>query len=592
MRLERPDKGPSPRHCSRFSSSYCWQVLELLLDALDDQVDAQSRAQLRASLRGRNVAAYYAMDDLLGLQCMAEWNRPFRGDPATSRLLVSVIRKHEKMELVDRRVRKDSCLSAVKQIDSSFRPLPIDIESDPVFVEMRRLLGEILGPPPSIEAIAESARHGPGSSIVHSFASRSSYFKYAEWPYAVNRRARDLLIDVIRLDQRWIGALEQSYRSRYRIAPWAILNQDAFWTNVTMDEYSWNRVTTVPKDGTKDRPIAIEPPGNIFLQLGIEGLIRTALKPYGINLDSQQKNRRWALRFSKENRGATIDLSNASDTISREICRRLLPQCWFDLLDSVRSPYGEFPDGTGWRYAKMSSMGNGSTFVLESLLFYALCSAISRCFGHSSDRIAVFGDDLLVESYLARHCYIYLGVFGFKPNISKSFVFGNVRESCGVDAFQGVDIRPVFLKRQPINDLDIYNDRNRLNRWFAIHHGCANPAPLDDFFWKHLSGRALLGPESDTEYDSYWHISDFPSIPYESVTRRVHVIPARDLWFRKLMHDLHGASDGGKFLVNEVSEGAISMVPRDPSYSGGYSTDGLRLDHPKHAYSRNVSSGS
>lgn len=588
MRHVKAQRASTSRLCARYSSNYCWQVFEHLLNALDRQVDESLRSELYSVLRGRSIARYYGLESSLGLQCMTEWNRPFRGDPASCRLLVSVIRKHENMELVDRRTRKVNCLEAVKLLDSSFRPITTGLDSDPVFIEMRRLLKEILGPAPSIEMIAESARHGPGSSITHSYSDRSSYFKYERWPYAVGRRARNMLIEVIKLDPRWIGALEQSYRSRYHIAPWAILNQDTFWANVVNDEYTWNRVSTVPKDGTKDRPIAIEPPGNIFLQLGIEGLIRTSLKTYGINLDSQERNRRLALRFSKEDRGATIDLSNASDTISREICRLLLPHPWFELLDSVRSPYGEFPDGTGWRYAKMSSMGNGSTFALESLLFYALCRAVSRCYGHSSDRIAVFGDDLLIEGYLATHCYIYLELFGFCPNLKKSFVRGHVRESCGVDAFDGIDIRPVFLKRQPRNDMDIYNDRNRLNRWFAIHHGCSNPEPLDDFFWKHLSGEALLGPESDTEFDSYWHVPDFPAVAYKSLRRRVHEIPARDPWFRKLMHDLHYSSDGGKFLVNEVSEGAISMVSRCPSYSCGYTTDGLLLDHPKHAFRQNA----
>jgi hypothetical protein len=393
-----------------------------------------------------------------------------------------------------------------------------------------------------------------------------------------------MLIQVIQLDSRWLGALESSYRRRYRIQPWRILNWDTFWKGVIHDEFNWNKVTTVPKDGTKDRPIAIEPAGNIYLQLGIEGVIRSRLKLWSCNLDSQDKNRRWALQFSKENSGATIDLSNASDTISRAFCQAILPPDWFELLDSVRSPSGVFPDGTGWRYAKMSSMGNGTTFALESLLFFAMSKAISSVFGHRKDRISVFGDDLEIEDYLLIHHYAYLREAGFIPNVAKSFGKGNVRESCGVDAFIGTDIRPVFLKRFPIDDMDLYNDRNRLNRWFAIHLGSAAPDSLDQYFLKYLSREFLIGPESDTEFDGYWHSSGFPTVEFQSWRRRTVEIPARDFDFRKLMHDLRGSSEGGKFLVQESREGGMSLVRRFPVYSSGYTTDGVLLDQPKLSY--------
>lgn len=576
------------RNGRRYPADYCWQLLALLFRELRNQVDVELGREMERVIRTRSIPGYYELDALCGLQCMATWSRPYRGNPAVVRLLGSVIRKHEMMELVKASERKKQCLESVKTLDASLFSFRNSWNSDPVYLRMKERIREILGPRPDSEVIAENARHGPGSSITHSFEHRSAYFKYAEWPYAVSRRARALLIEVIKLDPRWIGALEQAYRTRYRLKAWNILNQDVFWANVVNDEYQWNRVTTVPKDGTKDRPIAIEPAGNIYLQLGIEGVIRQRLKTVGIDLDSQNRNRRLCLLFSRENNGATLDLSNASDTVSREFCRAVLPPGWFDLLDCVRSPSGEFPDGAGWHYAKMSSMGNATTFVLESLLFYALSWGISQTFGSPKDRISVFGDDLMIEGYLARHHYIYLRESGFIPNMQKSFVTGNVRESCGVDAFNGEDIRPVFLKRQPRSDMDVYNDRNRLNRWFAVHFGTENPRSVDDFFMKYIGGDLLLGPESDTEFDGYWHDSRFPCIAFKSAKYRVAELPGREFFFRKLMHNLRGPSEGGKFLIQEVREGAISVVQRTPSYSSGYATGGFLLDHPKQPYGANA----
>lgn len=572
------------RTLMRYPADYCWQVFSLLFDSLRDQVDVELGKSFEKALRARSIEAYYQLDALCGLQCMSTWSRPYRGNPAVARLLSSVIRKHERMELISKGDRKKNCLESVKTLDSSLPTSRKSWSTDSVYLRMKVILEEILGVVPDSEVIADNARHGPGSSLTHSFEHRSSYFKYAEWPYAVSARARSLLIEVIYHDPRWVGALEEAYRRRFGIPSWRLLNQEIFKRNIVNDEYNWNRITTVPKDGSKDRPIAIEPAGNIYLQLGIEGVIRQRLKARGVNLDSQEKNRRWCLRFSKENDGATLDLSNASDTVSREFCRAVLPTKWFDLLDSVRSPCGEFPDGTGWYYTKMSSMGNATTFVLESLLFYALSCAISQTYGAATDRISVFGDDLLVEGYLARHHMIYLLESGFIPNYEKSFITGNVRESCGVDAFQGYDIRPVFLKRQPRDDMDVYNDRNRLNRWFACHFGTENPRLLDNFFLKYIQRDLLLGPESNTEFDGYWHDSRFPRVGFESLRRRVVELPGREFFFRKLMHNLRSPSEGGKFLIQEVREGAISVVQRMPAYSDGYAVGGLLLDHPKQAY--------
>lgn len=576
---------PSRGLLCRVPADYHWQVLRLLTTALSTLVPPSLTNGLMDAIRARDPVRYYDLGELFGLQSIAEEKVPTDRDVsalASQYLLVSVIRKYPAMETVDRTTRKRRCLESVKTLDASLPDSSVYWSTDPVFLQMRRVIQEILGPTPTAEMIADSARHGPGSSTTVSFRDRSRYFKYREWPYPVSPRASGLLTAVIKLDQRWVGVLEDSYRRRYGVPPWAILHQDTFWKNIVHDEHCWNRVTTVPKDGTKDRPIAIEPIGNVFLQLGVDGLIRTRLRAYGLDLNTQLKNRSWCLKFSKEDSGYTIDLSNASDTISRKFCETMLPAGWFDLLDCIRSPYGEFPEGIYWRYAKMSSMGNATTFVLESLLFWSLQIAISRVYGHPSDRSIAFGDDLLGPRYLATHMFVYLPICGFAVNRKKSFVSGPVRESCGVDSYRGTDIRPVFLKTVPVTELDILSDRNRLNRWFAIHHGTRNPETLDNFFMKYLS-RWEPGPESDVEFDTYWHCDSYPFVGFKSYTRTVTERPVRELGFRKLMHDLRGASEGGRFRVSNEKVGNVRLVERAPLV-GGYSSGGVQFDHPKHAY--------
>lgn len=567
----------------RVPADYCWLVLDRLLRSLSVLVPPALVSELTEIIRSRDVQRYSALGDRFGLQSMTEV-KEFGGEfcLASQLLLVSVIKKHPTMETCSASERKRKCLESVKTLDISLPKESIYWRADRVFQRLKIELQNILGEVPTTEVIAESARHGPGSSTTLGYKDRSAYFKYADWPYPVAPRAADLLIAVIKLDQRWVGVLEDDYRRRYQIPPWRLLNQEVFWRNIVHDEHCWNRVTTVPKDGSKDRPIAIEPAGNIFLQLGIEGVIRARLLAAGLNLNTQELNRQWCLRSSKDDRGYTIDLSNASDTISRNFCENVLPAGWFELLDRVRSPWGEFPDGTYWRYAKMSSMGNATTFVLESLLFWGLQRAVSFEFGHRHDRSIAFGDDLEGPSYLSNHMLVYLPICGFTVNRSKSFLKGPVRESCGVDAVLGHDIRPVFLKTQPTTECDVLNDRNRLNRWFGQHHGTGNPMELDVFFSKYL-GDLWDGPESDTEFDTYWHSSDFPFVGFRSYTRSVSERPAKGFGFRKLMHNLRGGSEGNRFLVPKGEVGKIRLINRSPLV-GGYSVGGVLMDHPKQPF--------
>jgi hypothetical protein len=148
-----------------------------------------------------------------------------------------------------------------------------------------------------------------------------------------------------------------------------------------------SKVTCVPKDAKTDRVIAIEPHLNIYVQLGIGALIRRQLKRFGVDLDDQTRNQKLAQQALSAGL-ATIDLSSASDTVSRELVWLLLPFEWASLLDLPRTEYAEV-EGKEIRLEKFSSMGNGYTFELESLIFFALALAVT------GERAGVnaYGDD-------------------------------------------------------------------------------------------------------------------------------------------------------------------------------------------------------
>lgn len=213
-----------------------------------------------------------------------------------------------------------------------------------------------------------------------------------------------------------------------------------------------NRFTTVPKDCTKDRGIAIEPSINLFYQLGYGRVIRKRLRDSGIDLNiGQDIHVRVAREASIKGHLATIDLSSASDTICYNLVKLLLPSDWFELLNMVRSPK-TLVEGRWIKLEKFSSMGNGYTFELETLIFNCLaCTAISMSGGDpiNGENVFTFGDDIIVPSEYTRSVIAVLRFFGLSINERKTFVDGPFRESCGGDFFDGVNVRPYYLKEDP-----------------------------------------------------------------------------------------------------------------------------------------------
>lgn len=197
-----------------------------------------------------------------------------------------------------------------------------------------------------------------------------------------------------------------------------------------------NRFTTVPKDALKDRGICIEPGINISLQLAVGAEIRSRLKSVGIDLNHGQ-----ALHglLAELHCGvlATIDLSSASDTVARKLVELLLPSDWYHLLNSLRSPLTRMK-GKWYYLEKFSSMGNGFTFELETLIFWAIAQEIS-----GEDLVSVYGDDIIVLAEHAESVLSALAFFGFTPNPKKTFKEGPFRESCGTDTWNGIPV-PVF----------------------------------------------------------------------------------------------------------------------------------------------------
>jgi hypothetical protein len=263
------------------------------------------------------------------------------------------------------------------------------------------------------------------------------------------------------------------------------LTRDSFWYILPYLQTKWgrnnqensvglsfvrgNRYQTVPKTSLTDRSIAIEPSINVFYQLAFGSSIRRRLKfSTGWDLTAAADIHRDIARESSiSNEFCTIDLSNASDTVCHELVRLLMPPAWYEELAALRSPF-TYVDGHWVLLEKFSSMGNGFTFELETLIFAALLSTVleeNGAMGALGVDLFVFGDDIIIPTRLAREATAVLKFFGFSLNETKSFVSHEpFRESCGGDYFLGSDVRPYYLKKEVNDPLELYPFLNATHR--------------------------------------------------------------------------------------------------------------------------------
>lgn len=238
------------------------------------------------------------------------------------------------------------------------------------------------------------------------------------------------------------------------------------------DVVTCSRSSFVPKTKEVSRMICVEPSVNMFCQLGLGAILEERLKScFSIDLKTQPEvNRRLAQQGSKDNSYCTIDLSSASDSISLRLCELVFPKWFFQTLLELRSP-STMIDKVREPLFMISTMGNGFTFPLQTIIFSCLIrasykvSGIPRLDGKKMNW-ACFGDDLIVVKESYPQVIRLLGLLGFSPNSTKTFFEGPFRESCGADWFNGQPARSVFVKRLRSTQ-DIFVAINLLNSWSA-----------------------------------------------------------------------------------------------------------------------------
>jgi hypothetical protein len=240
------------------------------------------------------------------------------------------------------------------------------------------------------------------------------------------------------------------------------------------------RVVSVPKTAKTPRIIAIEPSCMQYMQQGLMEAINDELRAvktrgtrsknnllrHFICSDDQTPNQELAKEGSRKGNLATLDLSDASDSVSARLVFDGLLHDFPHLREAVlacRSQRAEVPGQGNIHLNKFASMGSALCFPVEAMVFLTLVSmgiAESRDyhdggFRYTLDRqelkrlvgkVRVYGDDIIVPVEHVRFVIGTLNRYGFNVNHSKSFWTGRFRESCGREFYAGEDVSIVRVR--------------------------------------------------------------------------------------------------------------------------------------------------
>jgi hypothetical protein len=226
------------------------------------------------------------------------------------------------------------------------------------------------------------------------------------------------------------------------------------------------RVISVPKTLKSPRIIAIEPCCMQYAQQGIlrvllEAIESNDLSAGHVNFTDQSINQSLAMKASSTGQLATIDLSDASDRVPHDLAMEMFSAnpILKDSIEACRSTRAKLPNGTIVSpLKKFASMGSALCFPVEAMYFYTICVValladrklpVTRSNVKSVTRdVYVYGDDIIVPSTNAVTVLDYLQKYNCKVNVNKTFVSGNFRESCGVDAYKGYEVTPTYIRRE------------------------------------------------------------------------------------------------------------------------------------------------
>lgn len=217
-----------------------------------------------------------------------------------------------------------------------------------------------------------------------------------------------------------------------------------------------SRFKFVHKTFGKPRGICIEELEMQFFQQALRRAMYKCIETHPltkgyVSFTKQCINGELALQASRDRKYATIDMSSASDRIPLALVEILFSGnvSLLRALKACSTRVIQLPDGDTIVAKKFAPMGSAVCFPVMGLVHWALIQSLALFFSApwvESHPVYVYGDDIIVSRDVAWKVYSFLPLFGMKLNKEKSFMNSFFRESCGMNAYLGVDITPTRFK--------------------------------------------------------------------------------------------------------------------------------------------------
>nr|APG77142.1 hypothetical protein [Beihai levi-like virus 12] len=216
----------------------------------------------------------------------------------------------------------------------------------------------------------------------------------------------------------------------------------------------------VPKSYKTLRGITYEPTSYMHfeqdLMIGLKSYIRT--HPFlstVLRFEDQSLNKTRAKIGSLCQNLDTIDLSSASDSVTKSIVTYLFSDTKLGPLLELFSADKVSYKGQQYPVETYGGMGNALTFPIESVIFLAIAEVSRELMQYNNDTqynvSSVYGDDIVVDTFVSESVMTNLSYFGFLPNFEKSFTGdSHFRESCGGEYLFGHDVTPLRIPRKMI----------------------------------------------------------------------------------------------------------------------------------------------
>lgn len=333
------------------------------------------------------------------------------------------------------------------EIENSFNEFTLPQEDTRAFALVSSMLWDNLTR--TIKPSGYDPRHGPGSTADKRLGNQ----KY-QW-------------------LRWHDRLEPYFPSLESCYPYSVgeldeSDQELRKLDIVLESDEQPvKVVTVPKTLKGPRVIAIEPCCMQYTQQGLRRVLYTSIESYWltrghINFRDQSVNQSLAMSSSTNGQLATIDLSDASDRVPLSLSLEMFNgnPSLKGAIASCRSTSAKLPSGAIiGPLRKFASMGSALCFPVEAMYFYTLCvmallrdnslPITYRNIYNVSRDIYVYGDDIIVPSHSVTTVLETLRKYNCRANSGKTFYRGSFRESCGVDAFLGESVTPIYLGTAP-----------------------------------------------------------------------------------------------------------------------------------------------